>query len=172
MTARRPVGGIPPETLAAIRVVFFQECETHLVALETGLGALKSGDSDLETLIEAYRAVHSIKGGAGIFELDALVRFSRQFETVLGEVRDGRLAPGLDVMPVLARASRLLTELVRAGREGRDPSPESLVASSEVLTALMPRTTEPSAFDALNFEPRPVTFQPLRPPGRSGEGGA
>jgi two-component system chemotaxis sensor kinase CheA len=166
------MAGLSPEILAAIRVVFFQECEAHLAELGAGLTALQNGDSDPEILNRAYRAAHSIKGGAGIFELDALVRFSHQVETALGEVRDGRLAPGPDVLGVLARASSLLAELVEAGRERRDPSPEPMATLGEELAALTPRATEPKAFDELNFEPRPMRFRPLSPAGRSGPGGA
>jgi two-component system chemotaxis sensor kinase CheA len=166
------MGGLSPETLAAIRIVFFQECEAHLAELEAGLTALQDGDRDPETINGAYRAAHSIKGGAGIFQLDALVRFAHQIETVLGEVRDGRLAPGPDVLSVLARASGLLAELVEAGREGRNPSPEPMATLGEQLAALTPRAPEPKAFDELNFEPRPMSFQPLRPAGRAGPEGA
>src|SRR5258708_2466799 len=101
MTARQPAGALSPESLAAIRIVFFQECEEHLAAIETGWRELQSGDTDPETIATVHRAVHSIKGAAGIFELDELSRFSRQFETALVEVRDGRLQPGPDTVRVL-----------------------------------------------------------------------
>jgi two-component system, chemotaxis family, sensor kinase CheA len=171
MTAQRPAGALPPETLAAIRIVFFQECETHLAELSAALAALQNGESDPETLSGAYRAAHSIKGGAGIFELDALVGFSHQLETALGEVRDGRLASGPEVLGVLSRAHALLAELVEAGREGRTLPSERMTAPSQDLAALAPPAMEPKAFDALNFEPRPMAFQPLNHAGRSGPEG-
>jgi two-component system chemotaxis sensor kinase CheA len=171
MTAHRPAGGLSPETLAAIRIVFFQDCETQLAELGAALTALQNGDSDPETLNSAYRAAHSIKGGAGIFALDALVAFSHQLETALGEVRDGRLAPGPEVLDVLSRAHGLLAELVEAGREERDVPSERITALSQELAALAPPATEPEAFDALNFEARPMAFQPLNPAGRCGPRG-
>jgi two-component system, chemotaxis family, sensor kinase CheA len=172
MTARPSVGGLSPETLAEIRIVFFKECESHLADLEAGATALQNGDRDPERLNGAYRAAHSIKGGAGIFQLGALVGLAHRVETVLGEVRDGRLAATPEVLDVLARASRRLAELVDAGRQGHGPSPEPATAVDEDLGTLMPVDAEPGGFDALHFEPRPMTFQPLRPVGRSGPGGA
>ena len=55
------------DELDAIKVTFFQECEELLADLETGLLALQTGDEDGDTVNAIFRAVHSIKGGAGAF---------------------------------------------------------------------------------------------------------
>ena len=81
------------DPLASIKITFFQECEEQLAELETGLLAMKDGDTDSETVNAVFRAVHSIKGGAGAFTLTDLVRFAHVFETVLDEMRAGRLTP-------------------------------------------------------------------------------
>ena len=79
-----------------IRNTFFQECEELLESLDDGLTMLSSAaeddEVDPEVVNGVFRAVHSIKGGAAAFGLDTLVRFAHQFETVLDEVRSGRLA--------------------------------------------------------------------------------
>ena len=79
------------DPMAAIRVTFFQECEEQLAELETGLLALDRGDGDPETVNAVFRAVHSVKGGAGAFGLEDLVRFAHAFESALDEVT-GRTA--------------------------------------------------------------------------------
>ena len=61
------------DPMAEIRQTFFQECEEQLAELETGLLAIDDGDRDPETVNAVFRAVHSIKGGAGAFGLDELV---------------------------------------------------------------------------------------------------
>jgi two-component system, chemotaxis family, sensor kinase CheA len=38
-----------------------------------------------------FRAVHSIKGGAGVFGFAELIEFAHVFETVMDEVRKGNL---------------------------------------------------------------------------------
>jgi hypothetical protein len=53
-----------------IKEIFFQECEEQLAELESGLLKLNDGDRDPETVNAVFRAVHSIKGGAGAFGLD------------------------------------------------------------------------------------------------------
>ena len=106
------------DPMAAIRETFFQECEEQLAELEAGLLAMESGTAEAETVNAVFRAVHSIKGGAGIFALDALVRFAHVFETALDSVRSGHLDPGPGVMNLLLRAADVLADLVRAAREG------------------------------------------------------
>ena len=60
------------DPMAAIKQTFFQECEEQLAELETGLLAMESGDHDSETVNAVFRAVHSVKGGAGAFSLEDL----------------------------------------------------------------------------------------------------
>jgi two-component system, chemotaxis family, sensor kinase CheA len=81
------------DPVAAIKQTFFQECEEQLGELESGLLAIQDGDSDPETVNAVFRAVHSIKGGAGAFNLDDLVHFAHAFESVLDHLRAGRAGP-------------------------------------------------------------------------------
>lgn len=108
------------DPLAAIRETFFQECEEQLAELESGLLAMEGGDQDPETINAVFRAVHSIKGGAGAFSLEALIRFAHVFETALDEMRSGRLQPSSDVLKTMLRAADVLADLVRAAHVGDD----------------------------------------------------
>ena len=74
-----------------LRVTFFQESEDLLEQLADGLDEMSGGDADPETVNAVFRAVHSIKGGAGAFALEELVRFAHRYETALDRVRGGDL---------------------------------------------------------------------------------
>lgn len=124
------------DPMADIRATFFQECDEQLAELEVGLLALQDGASDAETVNAVFRAVHSVKGGAGAFSLDELVRFAHVFETALDEVRAGRLAPDPEVVRVLLRAADVLADLVTAAREGLSVDPERSTSLAEELAAL------------------------------------
>ena len=50
--------------------LFRSEVETHTATLHDGLLALKSNPAALDNLEPLMRAVHSIKGGARIVELE------------------------------------------------------------------------------------------------------
>lgn len=104
-------------TMNAIRDTFFEECEDLLAALSDGFAAMQAGSHDAETVNAVFRAVHSIKGGAGAFHLTDLVSFAHRFETVLDAVRSGRLDLNPDLMFVLLRSADHLNVLVEAARD-------------------------------------------------------
>ncbi|MEO1676577.1 MAG: chemotaxis protein CheA [Pseudomonadota bacterium] len=118
------------DPMAEIRASFFIECEELLEALQDGLAAMEGGDTDSETINVCFRAVHSIKGGAGAFGLESLVRFAHRYETVMDEVRAGKLSPDHDAMMLFFRAADVLSDIVRASRDGET------VDESEVETTL------------------------------------
>jgi two-component system chemotaxis sensor kinase CheA len=104
--------------MEAIKATFFQECEELLADLEAGLLALEGGDTDPETVNAVFRAVHSVKGGAGAFGLEQLVRFAHVFETTLDQLRARELEQTPHVLKVMLRAADLLADLVRAAQSG------------------------------------------------------
>lgn len=163
-----------------IKDIFFQECEEQLAELESGLLKLNDGDRDPETVNAVFRAVHSIKGGAGAFGLDDLVAFAHVFETTLDCVRSNKLDPGPEVLKVMLKSADVLADLTAAARDGGtvDPSRTSvLVKELEALangqvpapTAEAPAPVAPPAPKQAAPAPKPVAaaatdesgFQPI-----------
>lgn len=105
------------DPMAEIRASFFIECEELLESLQDGLISMENGDTDSETINVVFRAVHSIKGGAGAFGLDDLVKFAHRFETAMDEVRAGRFTPDSDAIRLFFSCADLLGDLVRAARD-------------------------------------------------------
>lgn len=120
------------DPMAEIRASFFVECEELLESLQDALSIMDEGAHDSETINVVFRAVHSIKGGAGAFGLDGLVAFSHRFETVMDEVRSGRLDLTPEAIKLFFVAADVLQDIVRATRDG-DAEP---AGTEEVLTAL------------------------------------
>ncbi|MGO4854675.1 chemotaxis protein CheA [Phaeovulum sp. W22_SRMD_FR3] len=120
------------DPMAEIRASFFVECEELLESLQDALSAMDEGEHDNETINVVFRAVHSIKGGAGAFKLTALVAFAHRYETVLDELRAGRLEITPEGMKLFFQAADLLQDHVRAARDG-DAEP---AGAEEVLLAL------------------------------------
>ena len=115
------------DSLEDIKATFFQECQELLADLEQGLLTLQAGSGDSEVVNAVFRAVHSIKGGAGAFGLDRLVAFSHVFETVLDEVRSERLPAGPELLAVMLRAADVLNDLV-ADAQGQGEADAARVA--------------------------------------------
>lgn len=124
------------DALESIKATFFQECEELLADLEAGLLALQAGEGDDETVNAVFRAVHSVKGGAGAFGLEALVRFAHTFETTLDKVRSGSLKADEHTLKVLLRATDVLADLVQAAKTDAVVQPHRTAESAEDLEAL------------------------------------
>ena len=121
------------DPMAEIKASFFIECEELLEAMQDGLEELDSGENDIETINVVFRAVHSIKGGAGAFGLDPLVRFAHRYETVMDAVRAGELNIDPDLMKLFFRAADHLSDLVRICRDDGEIPVEK---GEELLTEL------------------------------------
>lgn len=110
-----------------LRVTFFEECEDQLARMGDGLGQMARSleATDMETIHDVFRAVHSVKGGAGAFGLTALVAFSHAFESVLDRMRGGDLRVGAPLMHTLLRAYDVLSDLIAAARDDAPPPPQA-----------------------------------------------
>ena len=145
-----------PDPMAEIRASFFIECEELLEAMQDGLQQLEDGLHDSETINVAFRAVHSIKGGAGAFGLEQMVRFAHRFETVLDGVRAGTLAISPDLMKLFFRAGDHLSDIVRASRDDDDvPQGDALAAE---LDAHISADAGEEAEEEIDFQPMGIAL--------------
>ncbi|MCA0400627.1 MAG: chemotaxis protein CheA [Proteobacteria bacterium] len=99
--------------------VFFEECSELLGNLDDQFAMLGENPSDRETLNAVFRAVHSIKAGAGAFGFSDLVAFAHEFEATLDALRDGRIANTERITALLVRAGDVLAHLIEAVQKGR-----------------------------------------------------
>jgi two-component system chemotaxis sensor kinase CheA len=166
------------DELEEIKATFFQECDELLSELEGGLLKMETGDADGETVNAVFRAVHSVKGGAGAFALDALVRYAHVFETLLDGVRAGAIPVTADLVRMLLRAADVLADQVTAARTGgaadaaetaamvaeleawTNGAPASeAAAAAAAAAAAPPPAPEPAGGDDDDFGFTPMTFQ-------------
>jgi len=154
------------DTMAAIRQTFFQECEDQLAEMESGLLAMNEGEADSETVNAVFRAVHSIKGGAGAFKLTELVQFAHIFETALDHVRSGKLLVCADVMKPMLRAADVLADLVSASRDGTaidEAAARPLADELQALTGGRHGDAEDDGMSGLDFQPSVISFDDFAP---------
>ncbi|MEL7099134.1 MAG: chemotaxis protein CheA [Pseudomonadota bacterium] len=139
--------------MAEIRASFFIECEELLEALQDGLEALSDNATDIETINVVFRAVHSIKGGAGAFGLEPLVRFAHRYETVLDGVRAGQIVPDAEMIKLFFRCADHLSDLVRNSRDETElptSEGEQLLTELDDYLGGAPEETEEAEID---FQP-------------------
>lgn len=135
--------------------IFFAECEEALAAAEAGLEACRAAAHDGETLNAIFRAVHSIKGGAGAFGFEGLQAFAHGFETLLSEVRDGTLAITPALVGLMLRALDLLGDHVASARDDT-PLPRDAALLAELDAALPGQETAAAPAPAPIPAPAPV----------------
>ncbi|RGP37257.1 chemotaxis protein CheA [Pseudotabrizicola alkalilacus] len=136
-----------------LKDIFFVEADELLSALEEGLRAIQTGAQEADTVNAVFRAVHSIKGGAGAFDLKALVGFAHRFETVLDALRAGQLQPEAALLGALLHASDHLADMISASRQGTNTDPE---LDERVIMAL-----EAQAGGGGHKEEEAFVFEPL-----------
>ena len=139
-----------------LKVTFFQETEELLEELTDGLERLAAGDADDETVNAVFRAVHSIKGGAGAFALDEVVRFAHRFETSLDALRSGTLTVGDPETDLFLRCSDHLSGLIEAARDGRAGDASATDALLGDLCALSGEDTDAPDEAPVEFTPMAV----------------
>jgi two-component system chemotaxis sensor kinase CheA len=136
-----------------LKATFFAECDDLMGAVAEILGRLWPEGGEEDDIGALFRAVHSIKGGAGAFRLDALAGYAHDFETVLDAMRSG--AVGLDqrMHADLLAAADGLSDLVDAAREGTVAATDRGGAALDALRARCPAASE-NAFEG--FAPVPL----------------
>lgn len=108
------------------REEFFSEAQE----LVDGLGrdvlaldqAVKLGRNEPELVNDVFRAVHTLKGLAGMFGATLMTGVSHELEDVLDELRLGRMEPTPKVLDVIFRAVELYGRILAAERgDGQPP---------------------------------------------------
>ncbi|MEZ5996972.1 MAG: chemotaxis protein CheA [Hyphomonadaceae bacterium] len=144
------------DAMDAIKATYFQECDELLASLEEGLLALEAGEGDSDTINAVFRAVHSVKGGAGAFGFEPMVEFAHVFETALDAMRSGKLDPDPDVLKLMLRASDVLADHVQAAKGEGVVDAARAQAMAEELEAL----TAPEAAQRRKRKVRPSADAP------------
>lgn len=119
------------------RASFFEECEELLEAMHDGFGQMLDGSDEDETVHVVFRAVHSIKGGAGAFGLDGLVAFAHHFETALDRVRAGKTETTDVLLGLFQHCGDHLSDLVTTARDGKDVDAEQAQKLGASLDAII-----------------------------------
>lgn len=80
---------------------FQTEAREHLEALESALLDLEEDGDNFELINRAFRAMHTIKGGAGMFGFIQLTEFTHHVENLLDKIRNGELKINSDIIGLL-----------------------------------------------------------------------
>jgi two-component system chemotaxis sensor kinase CheA len=113
--------------------------------------SVREGAADPALVNESFRAVHTLKGLAGLFGAHRLAALSHRLEDLLDDLRLGRAPLGLETLDVLFSAIDAYARLLANEREGKDeavPAVDDLLARLDRLGGLAaPKPTPISEYD-------------------------
>jgi two-component system chemotaxis sensor kinase CheA len=107
---------------------FITESRELLEEMENALLNVDVAGDQSEAINAIFRAAHTIKGSAGLFSLDHIVAFTHVVESLLDEVRDGRVVLNDEMIVLLLSCCDYLsgmTDALAAGRLEADPDTAS-----------------------------------------------
>ena len=116
---------------------YLAECREHLATIETDLLTIEQGGAEIdENLVnQVFRAAHSIKGGAGFFDLVKIRELAHKTENALDMIRSRQMIPTPEVVSILLMAFDKLRELIGNHRESNGVEIGEFVSALTALTA-------------------------------------
>lgn len=116
---------------------FFEESRDLLLEMEQILLGVETHGLEAEQLNALFRAAHTIKGSAGLFGLDPLVRFTHRLENLLDRIRGGQQVFAAEQMVPLLLACADHLGAYLAMLQGSDAfQPDFLAEDVRLLEAL------------------------------------
>lgn len=95
--------------------IFIEESEEHLDGIEDDFLAIeeRGADIDLEKVNKVFRAMHTIKGGAGFLGFLQIKKLAHSCENVIGKIRSLEVAPDSSIISILLNAVDILAGMIR-----------------------------------------------------------
>ncbi|WP_269518431.1 chemotaxis protein CheA [Alteromonas sp. BMJM2] len=124
--------------------VFFEESDEHLQDMEQLLMTLDVDCPDQEQLNSIFRAAHSIKGGSGIFNFDALMNLTHVMENLLDKARNQEIHVTTDIVDVFLQTLDVLKDTLSAYKEKTDLPQAQIDASIKVLEDTLAQASQSS----------------------------
>ena len=93
---------------------YLAEAREHLADIEADLLTIERGGAAIDEKLvnKVFRAAHSIKGGAGFFNLSKIQELAHRTENVLDLVRSREMVPAPDVINILLAAFDQLHDMI------------------------------------------------------------
>ena len=135
---------------------YLAESREHLATIETDLLAIEQAGAaiDEQLVNRVFRAAHSIKGGAGFFDLHQIKELAHRTESVLDLVRSGQMIPNSEIVSILLLAFDKLRSLILGYAESNN-------ADITEFTSALGRLTEEHLTPDRKSSPDTMTAIPV-----------
>ncbi len=116
-----------------------QEAMEQLALVEEIILEIEENSSDAEALNRLFRVFHTIKGSGAMFGFDEIASFTHHVETVLDQVRQGRVPVSRDLVTAILAAKDHISALMS---DSEMKSDQALVLK---LSSFLANASKPSA---------------------------
>ncbi len=119
-----------------IILIFIEESKEHLDGIEADLLDIESMGADVDTDLvnRVFRAIHSIKGGAGFLGFEKIKELTHSMENLLNMIRSGSLIPTSGLISVLLEGADVLKNLIGNYQNSNEADLSSILKSLENVT--------------------------------------
>jgi two-component system chemotaxis sensor kinase CheA len=155
---------------------FIVESRELLEEMERALLAADTDGMDAETVNAIFRAAHTIKGAAGLFDFEHVVSFTHVVESVLDSVRDGKIVMERELVALLLSCGDHIGVLIDAAKAGQPSADQATTLAGDVLLGRLrahlqasPAATFLTALPVADDRPRPEASDALDGPAVSAD---
>ena len=94
--------------------MFVEESNEHLDGIEADFLEIEAMGTELDSDLvnKVFRAIHSVKGGAGFLGLDTIKELSHSMENILNKIRNAEMHPGPELISTLLSSLDILKDLI------------------------------------------------------------
>jgi len=125
--------------------LFYEDASEQLQFMENALLDAKDGTDDEAKISEIFRAMHTIKGIAGMFDFTEIVSFTHVAESLLDEVRNGKIQLDSHLASLFMEAKDITASLVEYSINSQDIPSEFKTHYDEILHQLSSYNQETTA---------------------------
>ena len=108
----QPVGVLPGDLDEELGQMFCAEAQDLLQDVEQGVLTLESNAQDQSTIDTVFRAFHTFKGNSSMLKLAVLQRLAHELESLLDQVRRGKMALTRDSIDLILKGSDVIRQYV------------------------------------------------------------
>lgn len=136
------------------RQAFIEEATELLYNLESSLLELESNPDNQDLIAKVFRALHTIKGSAGMFGYDEITMFTHDIETVYDHIRNGEICITKEIIDLTLAARDQILSMLSQSDDGPYSDDEStkaiLISFRNIIIEYNSKTISSNELNAIN----------------------
>lgn len=130
---------------------FIEESKEHLDGIESDLLQIEEDGDDInpDLVNKTFRAIHSIKGGAGFLGLESIKELTHVQENILNQIRAKEIFPSSDLMGKLLQTIDVLNKMIDDPKNSNEVDVTDWIALIEGALARAKGEEAPEASEAV-----------------------